>query len=189
MMLRLLAAVLTLVLAAPAAAAFDLGQLMSELASHKGGRASFVEKKYLAVLDKPVVSTGEMNYTPPDRMEKRTLTPHPETLLLDKDVVSITRDQRKLTIRLDTQPEAMAFVDSIRGLLSGDRAALEKSYLLHLSGSPQKWVLNLLPSDQRIAAVVLRITVSGSGNQVRSIEYLLADGDRTVLSIDPIAGS
>lgn len=186
---RLLATLLVMVLAVPAAAAFDLGQLMSELASHKGGRARFVETKYLAVLDKPVVATGELRYTPPDRMEKRTLTPYPETLVLDKDVVSITRDQRKLSIRLETQPEAMAFVDSIRGLLAGDQAALEKSYLLHLSGSPQKWVLNLLPSDQRIAAVVLRITVSGSGNQVRSIEYLQADGDRTVLTIEPIAGS
>jgi len=187
-MRRWVAALVALWLAGPAAAAFDVGQLMAELAKHPGGRASFTEKKYLAVLDKPVVSSGEMSFRPPDRMEKRTLSPRPETLVLDKDVLSLERDKRKLSIRLETQPEALAFVDSIRALLAGDRTTLEKTYLLLLSGSPQKWVLSLLPSDQRIAALVLRITVSGSGNQIHSIEYLQADGDRTVLSIEPIAG-
>ena len=176
-------------LAWPAMAAFDVGQLLAELARHPGGRATFTERKYLAVLDKPVVSTGEMRFRPPDYMEKRTTSPHPETLVLDKGEISMERDKRKLTISLETQPEALAFVESIRALLAGDRKALEKSYLLQLSGTPQKWVLHLLPSDQRIAALVLRITVSGSGNQVRSVEYLQADGDRTVLSIEPVAGS
>ena len=63
---------------------------------------------------------------------------------------------------------------------------LEKNYLLHLSGQPEKWVLTLLPSDTRIAALVQRITVTGSKNQIRSIEYLQADGDRSLLSIEPI---
>lgn len=185
---RLLAGLLLAGLTLPALAAFDLGQLMDELARHKGGRAKFVEKKYISLLDKPVVSTGEMTYTAPDRLEKRTLTPKPELLLLDKDMLSIERDKQKLSINLGNQPEALAFIDSIRGTLTGNRAALEKNYALHLAGSSDKWVLTLLPSEQKIAALVQRITVSGSKNQIRSIEYLQADGDRSVLSIDPIDG-
>ena len=183
-----LASLLLLLLALPACAAFDVGQLMSDLAKHKGGRAKFVEKKFIAVLDKPVVSTGEMTYLPPDRLEKRTLTPKVETLLLDKDLLSIERGQQKLSINLANQPEALAFVDSIRGTLSGNRAALEKNYALYLAGSSDKWVLTLLPSDQKIAALLLRITVSGNKGQVRSIEYLQADGDRSLLAIEPIEG-
>ena len=183
---RLFTLLAGLLLSLPAFAAFDVGQLMDDLARHKGGRAKFVEKKYISLLDKPVVSTGEMTYTAPDRLEKRTLTPKPEVLLLDKDTLSIERDQQKLTIRLANQPEALAFIDSIRGTLTGNRAALEKNYLLQLSGTVDKWVLTLLPSDQKIAALVLRITVSGSKNQIRSIEYLQADGDRSVMSIEPI---
>src|SRR5512147_703457 len=96
-------------LAAAAHAAFNVDQLMSGLAQHKGGRAKFVEKRYLAVLDRPLVATGEMTYTPPDRLEKRTLTPRPETLVLDKDLVSIERDRRKRSINLANRPEALAF--------------------------------------------------------------------------------
>jgi outer membrane lipoprotein-sorting protein len=173
-------------LALPALAAFDISQLMGELARQKGGKAKFVEKKYIALLDKPVVSTGEMTYTAPDRLEKRTLTPKVETLMLDKDMLSIEREKQKLSINLSNQPEALAFIDSIRGTLTGNQAALEKNYLLHLSGNTDKWVLTLLPSEQKIAALVQRIIVSGSKNQIRSIEYLQADGDRSVMSIEPI---
>ena len=186
MIKQLVTGFLLAALTAPAFAAFDVGQLMGELARHKGGKARFVEKKYIAVLDKPVVSTGEMNYTAPDRLEKRTLTPRVETLLLDKEMLSIEREKQKLTINLGNQPEALAFVDSIRGTLTGNRAALEKNYALFLAGNLDKWTLTLLPSDQKIAAIVQRITVSGSKNQIRSIEYLQADGDRSVLSIETI---
>ncbi|HXE37477.1 MAG TPA: LolA-related protein [Azonexus sp.] len=182
------AGLLAAALALPALAAFDVGQLMDDLARHKGGKARFVEKKYISLLDKPVVSTGEMTYTAPDRLEKRTLTPKPEILLLDKDLLSIEREKQKLSINLGNQPEALAFIDSIRGTLTGNRAALEKNYYLHLAGTQEKWVLTLLPSEQKIAALVLRIVVSGSKNQIRSIEYLQADGDRSVMSIEPIDG-
>ncbi len=186
MIKRLFGSLILLTLALPASAAFDIGQLMNDLATHKGGKAKFVEKKYISLLDKPVVSSGEMTYTAPNRLEKRTLAPKIETLRLDGDTLSIEREKQKLSINLANQPEALAFVDSIRGTLSGNRLALEKNYALHLSGNSDKWVLTLLPSDQKIAAIILRITVSGQRNQVRNIEYLQADGDRSVISIDPV---
>lgn len=173
-------------LAANAHAAFTMDQLMSGLAQHKGGRAKFVEKRTLAVLDRPLVSTGEMTYTPPDRLEKRTLTPRPETLVLDKDVVSVERDKRRMSINLANRPEALAFVDSIRSTLAGNRSALEKNYTLQLSGSSENWVLTLSPTAQQVAALLQRITVSGSQDQIRTIDYLLADGDRSELAIEPL---
>ena len=173
-------------LALSAFGAFDLGQLMGDLARNQGGRAKFVEKKYISFLDRPVVSTGEMTYSPPDRLEKRTVTPKPEILLLDRDMLSIEREKQRLSINLASQPEALAFIDSIRGTLAGNRAALEKNYLLHLAGSFDNWTLTMLPSDQKIAALVQRIIVTGIRNQVRSIEYLQADGDRAVMSIEPV---
>lgn len=173
-------------LATAAHAAFDVDQLMANLAEHKGGRAKFVEKRYLAVLDRPLIATGEMTYTAPDRLEKRTLTPKPESMLLDKDVLNLERGKRKLTINLANQPEALAFVDSIRNTLSGNREALEKSYALQLAGNADNWVLTLSPSEQKIAALLQRITVVGSKDQIRTIEYLLADGDRSELTIEPL---
>lgn len=168
------------------ALAWDIGDLMQDLAKQKGGRARFSEKKYIAMLDKPVVSSGELLYVAPDRLEKRTLQPKPELVLLDHDTLTVERGKQKMTLRLSDYPEAIAFVDSIRGTLSGNRAVLERNYGLHLAGNQESWKLTLLPSDQRIATLVTRITVTGNRNQVRSIEYLQADGDRSVMAIEPI---
>ena len=185
-MIKKLIAGLLLAVALPALAAFDVAQLMNDLAKHKGGKAKFVEKKTISLLDKPVLSTGEMTYIAPAYLEKRTLTPKPEILILDKDMLSIERDKQKLSINLSNQPEALAFIDSIRGTLTGNRAALEKNYGLYLSGTSDKWVLTLLPSEPKIAALVLRIVVTGSKSQICSIEYLQADGDRSLMTIETL---
>ncbi|MBL8432651.1 MAG: outer membrane lipoprotein carrier protein LolA [Dechloromonas sp.] len=185
-MRRSFCGLLLALLAMPALAAFDVGVLMGELARHRGGRAKFVEKKTIALLDKPLLSTGEMSFSASGRLEKRTLTPKPEMLVLDGDVLSIERDKQKLTIHLASQPEALAFIDSIRGTLTGNRAALERNYLLHLAGTSDQWTLTLLPSEPKIAALVHRVTVNGGRGRVRSIEYLQADGDRSLLTIEPI---
>ncbi len=175
-----------LALATVAQAGYSIDQLMAELAQHKGGRARFVEKRYLTLLDRPVQASGEMVYSPPDRLEKRTLLPKVETLVLDKDKLSVERDQRRLTINLASRPEALAFVDSIRSTLSGDRKALEKRYALQLQGDSGRWTLILVPSEPGITALLQRITVTGSNGQLRHIEYLLADGDRSELALEPI---
>ena len=167
-------------------AAYGIDQLMSDLAGQKGGKARFVEKRHVAVLDKPVVSSGEMLYTPPHRLEKRTLLPKAETLVLDKDTLTMERDKRKLSINLNSRPEAQAFVDSIRSTLAGNRRSLEQNYTLQLQGESAQWVLTLVPSESAIAALLQRITVSGSRSQVRHIEYLQVDGDRSEISIEPI---
>jgi outer membrane lipoprotein-sorting protein len=168
------------------AAGFDLVQLMAGLAQHPGGKALFVETRHLALLDKPVERTGEMNFTPPDRLEMRTLTPKPELMLLERDFITMERDQRRMRIRLGSRPEVLAFIDSVRGLLSGDLVRMERSYKMQLQGEPSRWVLTLYPKDAEIAALIQRITVGGGGNQIRTIEYTQADGDRSVLAIQPV---
>ena len=96
--------------------------------------------------------------------------------------------KHKFTLRLAEQPEILAFVASIRGTLSGDRAALERNYALHLAGTRDNWTLNLSPSNPRIAELVTRITIGGKRDQVFSVEYLQADGDRAVMTIAPVPG-
>lgn len=186
MKFRHVLALLLLGLCTGAQAAYSLDQLMAELAQNPGGRAHFVEKRFIALLDKPVLASGEMVYSPPDRLEKRTLLPKPETLILDKDTLSMERDKRRLSINLGSRPEAQAFVESIRSTLSGNRAALERHYSLQLQGSSALWTLVLVPTEPGIAALLQRITITGSKNQVRQIEYLQADGDRSELAIEPI---
>jgi hypothetical protein len=185
-MKRLVALLCLFCLATTASAAWDINQLMNDLAQKTSGRAKFVEKQYLAVLDKPLISSGELSYSAPNRLEKRTLQPKQELITLDNDMLYVERGGKKYSLRLSSRPEAVAFVDSIRGTLNGNRKLLEASYALMLTGNQANWTLRLLPSDTDIAALLSRIDIHGVRDRVTSVEYQLADGDRTVLSITPI---
>jgi len=169
------------------AADWDIDQLMQGLAQIRSGHASFVEKKSIAMLDKPIESSGELFYSAPDRLEKRTLKPKPETMLLDRGILTIERDRQKHRLQLQDYPELAVFIDSIRGTLAGDRKTLERTYQLSLQGDMQNWVLLLVPIDNKMKKVVQRIHISGVNDEVRSIEVIQADGDSSLMTIEKSA--
>jgi outer membrane lipoprotein-sorting protein len=172
----------------PAAfAAWDLQQLMDSLAQNKSSRATFVDTKYIALLDKPVESSGELLYTAPDRLEKRTLKPKPESMVVNGGELLIERGRQKYRLQLQAYPELAAFIGSIRGTLAGDRTALERNYRLSLDGTAERWTLQLLPLDQKMQAVIQRIRIAGVHDQVRSIETTQADGDSSLMTIEKSA--
>lgn len=164
---------------------WDIDQLMQSLAATRSGHASFVEKKSIAILDKPITSSGELFYSAPDRLEKRTLKPKAESMLLDKDTLTIEQRGKKHVLSLQSYPEVAAFIDSIRGTLAGDRKALERAYQLSIEGDEQNWNLALLPIADKMKKVVSKINIAGSGNALRTIEIKQADGDSSVMTITP----
>jgi outer membrane lipoprotein-sorting protein len=183
-----LVAGLALATLSPAAfAAWDLQQLMETLAQNKSGRARFVETKHMAMLDKPVESSGNLLYSAPDRLEKRTLKPQAESMIVNGDELVIERGRQKYQLQLQSYPELAAFIDSIRGTLAGDRKALERNYRLSLEGTAERWTLQLLPLDAKMQAVVQRIRIAGMRDDVRSIEITQADGDSSLMTIEKLA--
>ena len=121
----------------------------------------------------------------PSRLEKRTVKPKPEVLIVDGDTLTVERNGTRRSISLASFPEAAAFTDSIRATLAGDLDALTRSYKVVLDGDSRRWRLSLLPSDPKIAAVVSRVTVDGHDALIDTIEVLQADGSRSVTSVSP----
>ncbi|MEZ0238478.1 MAG: LolA-related protein [Methylophilaceae bacterium] len=162
---------------------WDIDTLMHGLAQTRAGHASFVEKKSIAILDKPVESSGELFYTAPDRLEKRTLKPRPESMVLEQGTLTIEQKGKRHVLPLQNYPEIAAFIESIRGTLAGDRAALERAYHLNLEGGEQGWTLELLPLADRMKKVVERIRIAGERHELRTIEIRQADGDSSLMTI------
>ncbi len=181
---RLLFAITALV-AAGACFADDLDSLMSLLAQRKHGHVSFVEEHHLAVLDRPVESSGELLYDAPDRLEKRTLKPKPETLVLEHGVITARRGRHTYQLNLSDYPQIVPLIDSIRATLAGDRASLERIFKVQLDGSVDQWKLLLEPSDSTVARTVKQIRIEGTRDAIHSVEILQADGDRSLLTIGP----
>jgi hypothetical protein len=163
----------------------DLEALMSLLAQRKHGHVSFVEEHFLAVLDRPVESSGELVYDAPDRLEKRTLKPKPETLVLEHGVITAHRGRHTYVLNLSDYPQIVPLIDSIRATLAGDRASLERIFKVQLDGSLSQWKLLLTPSDATVARSVKEIRIEGARDAIHSVEIQQADGDRSLLTIGP----
>jgi len=159
---------------------------MGALANNKHGAASFSEKKFISILDQPVESSGELLFIAPARLEKRTLKPKAETLVLDGDVLTIERRRRKHVLQLKDYPELAGMIESIRATLAGDRKALERVYHLTLRGDSARWTLVLIPLDDKVGGAVARIRIEGVQDDVRTVEILQSDGDRSLMSIQKI---
>ncbi len=168
------------------AADWTLDQLLSSLSQVKTAKATFIEKKYISTLDTPVESSGEMLYTAPDRLEKRTLKPKPELMLLDRDTLTLERGRKKYTMQLGDSPELAALIESIRGTLAGDRKALENNYVVALQGVRTNWTLQLTPTDFAAQQKVKQISLRGTNDLIKEIEVMQADGDRSVTTIEAV---
>ena len=165
------------------AAPSDLDRVMEALAQRQHGHVTFVERKFLEVLDRPLESSGELYYDAPDRLEKRTVKPKPESLVLERGILTARRGRHTYVLDLREYPQVMPFIESIRATLAGDRAALERVFSVAFDGSFDDWALVLLPLDAKLASTVKQIHIEGALDTIHSIEILDADGDRSVLTI------
>ncbi|WP_225906975.1 LolA-related protein [Methyloradius palustris] len=173
--------------AAEVEAGWNIEQLMQTLAKNRNGHARFIEKKSIAMLDQPVESSGELFYTAPDHLEKRTLKPKLETMILDGGTLTLERGKQKHRLQLQDYPEVAAFIDSIRGTLAGDGKALQQTYQLSLLGEAQDWTLLLMPIDDKMKKIVQSIRINGTNGDLRTIQIIQADGDSSVMTIEKLA--
>ena len=168
---------------AAAAAMGDLDAVMNLLAMRRHGRVEFVEQQFLAVLDHPVESSGELRYDAPDRLEKRTMLPRPEDLVLAGGVLTMERGGRSRVLDLHRYPQIQPFVESIRATLAGDRGALEKIFRVDFAGDVQRWSLTLVPLDSQPLRAVKQVRIDGSRDQLLRVEIRLANGDRSLMTL------
>ena len=171
--------------AAQAAAAPAFDEVLQLLGLRRHGHVAFTEVQQLAMLERPLQSSGELLYDAPDRLEKRTLKPRAQTLVLEHGVLTARRGQRTYVMELREHPQVAPFVESIRATLAGDRAALERFFRIQFDGTLAHWTLLLVPVDTTLAGAVKDIRIEGERDAVRTVEIRQSDGDRSLLSIGP----
>jgi hypothetical protein len=170
---------------APPAVGWDLAQLMQGLAQRQNSQGKFTERKYLSVLNRPLESSGTLKFQAPGHLEKHTLVPKAEDLVLDQGVLTIDSKAHniKRTLVLQEYPAVWAFVESIRSTLAGDQATLERFYTIELEGDATKWRMRLLPIEQKTREMVREIVITGHGSHVAGIEMRESNGDHSSMTV------
>ena len=181
----LLAACCLLACQIAGAAEHSLDAVLAQLALRQHGHVEFIEQHFLSMLDRPTESSGDMRYDAPDRLEKRTLAPRQETLLLAGGLLTIDKGKVHRVVDLHAYPQVQPYIESIRATLAGDRAALEKLFALEFTGDLGRWTLTLLPKDPKVKRNVAQVRIDGIKDQLTKVEIRQPDGDRSVLTLRP----
>jgi hypothetical protein len=171
--------------ATPASTESAFTQVLTLLAARRHGHVPFTEVHEMAMLKEPLRSSGELFYEAPDRLEKRTLTPRAETLVLDHGILTAQRGSHRHVLELSAYPQVVPFVESIRATLAGDQAALERYFSIDFQGALAHWTLHLTPKDPALAHTVKEITIEGERDVLHSVVILQSDGDRSLITIGP----
>lgn len=161
----------------------ELQKLMTVLAQRKHGEVTYVEKDYLGILERPLKSSGVLIYDAPDHLEKRTLRPRRESLVLEHGQLTVKRGDRSYHLDLSEYPQVAPYVDAIRATLAGDLGALRKVFTVKFEGSLAHWTLRLVPLDERVARQLKSIRIAGAEGDVESVRIEKANGDRSVMTM------
>jgi hypothetical protein len=180
------AAAVLFALPAWTAANDTLDAVMLSLAARNHGHAVFTERQFVSLLKSPVDLTGDLYFQAPDHLEKITRTPVPESLVIDKGTLTMTRGTLHHTVALGAYPQVGAFIDSIRATLAGDRASLEGTYSLAFKAVGGHWTLSLTPRDQKLAGIIREIHITGADASIERVETIRPDGDRSVMMITQV---
>jgi Outer membrane lipoprotein carrier protein LolA-like len=165
---------------------FGIAQLTQLLASVRAGEARFTERRHVAVLDQPLDSSGRLSFEAPDTFVRETLQPRRERVAVVGNQLTLTQGGRTRSVALDASPEAAVMVEAIRATLTGNRDALERHFKASVGGDARQWSLELVPRDARLRTQVNSIRLVGFQSDVREVVVQLADGDRSVMSIEPL---
>ena len=186
--LRLLLVTLGIAVLGPVqAAGFDLQALTQQLAQARSGQATFVEDRRVQQLDQVLRSSGRLSFVAPDTFIRETLRPSHEKLAVVGNQLTMSRGTRSRVTSLDSVPEAVVIVEAIRGTLTGNKDTLEKYFDTSVQGSAEQWQLELVPREPRLRGQVAHLRLSGRQAQVREVRMTLADGDTSVMRIEPVA--
>jgi outer membrane lipoprotein-sorting protein len=168
---------------------FELPQLMQLLAQVKSGEATFTEKRSVAMLERTLEFSGRLSFEAPDTFVRENLKPRQERMAVVGKQMTMSMGSRSRTVPVDSVPEASVIVEAIRGTMTGNQDALEKYFTTTVTGSAPRWSLELVPREPRLREQISVLRLTGQQSVVREVAITMADGDRSVMTIEPLVAA
>jgi hypothetical protein len=157
-----------------------------------GLSARFEEEKQLSLLRAPLKSEGSLYYARPDLIARHTSQPTVSSWILHGETLSVRGPDGVRSLDLAAAPALQPFVASLRALLRGDMAELERAFEIAFdSGDAASggWRLRLTPREAPLRDAVSAIEVEGVAGILSSLRVREVGGDETFerfSQVDPL---
>lgn len=190
-LLRSASLVLSLLGASAAAQAdtvVDPAWVVARLAQPVPSQTPFVELRQSPMLKQQLQVSGQYRRPDAQTLVREVSRPYQETATIAGGQVRLQRAGRSPRVfALDRAPELASLQDSFAALLGGDLARLQQAFQLSSSGSRAQWRLVLTPRAPTLAARLRRLTLLGSGDQLRCIQTEPVQGQPQQTLVGPAA--
>ncbi len=160
-----------------------LDSVLELLAQRRHGHAIYTEQIDSPLLKRPLHTSGELFFDAPDRLEKKTLVPVPQDLIVEGDLVTIVHGRHRASMQLSDYPQLSPLLNGIRATLAGDRATLEKEFQLALTATGSAWSLDLQPLASESKPLYKHIEIRGVDGRVQGVTLERASGERTTMTL------
>ena len=173
---------------ADAGSSVSLDQLMTALGAVRHVEARYTERRTLRALTTPIETHGTLRFDAPDHLEKAAdpgADGAPDRLAIDGNRLTIDRGDGKppVLLMLNEHPEIGVLVESLRATLSGDAAALRRSFDISLAGTIDHWQIVLQPHDSAQRQVLQWMRITGYAQRITAINSQDGDGDHAEMTI------
>jgi outer membrane lipoprotein-sorting protein len=165
----------------------DIDALLAGLSKAPGLFARFREEKHITLLQQPLVSEGNLYFTPPARFARHTEKPIASTMIIDGNQLQFGNADSQESMNLGTNPVARLFADAFVMLLSGNRAGLEKIFKMQLTPKAGgEWKLVLTPRVAPMDKMIKEMELRGRGLNLNELDVREASGDWTRTSFTDV---
>jgi outer membrane lipoprotein-sorting protein len=160
-----------------------LDSVLALLAQRQHGHALYTEQVDSPLLKRPLHTSGELFFDAPDRLEKKTLLPAPQDLIVEGNLLTMVRGKHRASMQLSDYPQLSPLLNGIRATLAGDRVTLEKEFQLALTATGSAWSLNLQPLASEAKPLYQHIEIRGVDGSVKGVTLERASGERTNMAL------
>jgi hypothetical protein len=166
------------------AAELDVDALLARLARPAPDTTTFVEVRYSSLLETPLVVSGRLEHRQDGSLLRRVESPYEEVTELRGENVSVERAGAKpRRFSLERAPELRGMLASFGALLQGDRAMLDRFFVVAAQGTDARWEITLSPRDAKLQRRLAVIVVHGGGDQPRCFTLVEPDKDESVMAL------
>ena len=172
--------------AMPLYAAVPVAKIQSMLAKPQVLCGRFDQRKQLAGLKNPLISSGRFCVVADKGVLWRSLQPFANTVRLTRDeIVQLQGD--RVAARLDAKQEpALRTINNVLfALLAGDLAEIDKLFEIDGGIHDKGWEVKLKPREPGLAKAISSIALEG-GTYISNITISEASGDRTSIVFSEI---
>jgi hypothetical protein len=162
--------------------------LIAGLARTPPSSVAFAEARFSPLLVQPIVVAGELSYPAPQSLERIVTMPYRERTAIRGDSVTVERDgERARTFALRRAPELRGLLTGFVALLAGDVAAVRTDFSIAVSGSPDAWQLELVPTEANVERRLTSLVATGAQGELRCFTIRSAQGGTTVMLLGAAA--